>query len=267
MLASLLLITGMGQSAIAAPLPPNTSPAASSPAASSQVASDQVVLIAQNTAAATDAEGIFRDAYEKRYTWDDQFPGYQAEVSVRWGEAVDQGLVFVGPNGSVEIKNIEDDDTRQLIQQQLQMEIIHRQDRPFADAHRDRSFDLADTNEPGAVIVQEIGDPQQSSYKIKNHKIAQVHRVMGDVSVLVNTLGWISPPEGYLPSHFQVEFRDVSTDELLEQDDVRDFHEKIGSYYLLTRREIRTSSALLPPEQPLADIWIRFNDIQPLSAA
>lgn len=227
-------------------------------------------LTSQSTllVAKVSATDIIQDAYNHRYTWDDSFPGYQAEVSIRWGESMDQGLVFVGPNGSVDIRNIEDDATRRVIQEQLQMEIIHRRTRPFEAVHRQQQFQIAETKNDGAIEVVETdaNRDRTASYLIKNHKITQVNRPMGDVEVTVNTLGWITPPEGYLPAHFEAIFRNAATGEVLEKDDVRDFHEKIGSYYLLTKREIRSSNDLGSRQQPLADIWIRFNDIQPLSS-
>lgn len=236
------------------------------------VASQSTLLVAKASAA-----DIFQDAYEHRYTWDENFPGYQAEVSIRWGENVDQGLVFVGPNGSVDVRNIEDDATRQVIQEQLQMEMIHRRSRPFDAIHRQQQFQIGETRDDGAIEIVEtdmtnaVPEPgtkrdRTASYLIKNHKITQVNRTMGSVEVTVNTLGWITPPEGDLPTHFEAIFRDIATGAVLEKDDVRDFHEKIGSYYLLTEREIRSGEVLGPRQKPLADIWIRFNDIQPLSS-
>lgn len=246
--------------------------AIATPLNSTPLTSQSTLLVAK--ASATD---IFQDAYDHRYTWDENFPGYQAEVSVRWGENVDQGLVFVGPNGSIDVRNIEDDGTRQVIQEQLQMEIIHRRSRPFEAVHRQQQFQIAETRADGAIEIVETDmtnsapgpgteRDRTASYLIKNHKITQVNRTMGTVEVTVNTLGWITPPEGYLPAHFEAIFRDVATGAVLEKDDVRDFHEKIGSYYLLTEREIRSGEVLGPGQKPLADIWIRFNDIQPLSS-
>lgn len=216
---------------------------------------------------AESAREIFRSAYESRYTWDEQFPGYQAEVTIRDGSQSEHGLVRVQPDWHVEVINVDDEAMRQIIQAQLEMEITHRRRVPFDVRHEQHSFQLAGINDSGTAEIQQLGDETDSKYKIKDQRIIQVQRVMDDVEVTVDVLGWSHPPEGYLPVHFQTIFRDVATGAVLEQVDVRDFHEKIGSYYLLTKRGIRYGEELGPKVKPLADTWIRFNDIQPLSAA
>lgn len=38
------------------------------------------------TTVQTDARALFRAAYENRYTWDENFPGYTADVTYREGD-------------------------------------------------------------------------------------------------------------------------------------------------------------------------------------
>ncbi|MBD2099440.1 DUF3386 domain-containing protein [Leptolyngbya sp. FACHB-261] len=217
----------------------------------------------------TSARDLFRAAYENRYTWDEQFPGYKAEVSLKYGQALFHGLVQVNPDLSVLVTNIENDTVRQLVTEQLQMEAIHRRRVPFETLHGEHSFQLENAGDSKTVEIREIGDPANARYKLQGTEIAQVNRVMGQVAVTVDTLGSIQTPEGYLVTHYQSNFRDVKTDVPLGEDDVQDFYEKVGQYYLLTNRTIRrseasqTASSSRPSSQN--DILIRFNDIQPLS--
>jgi hypothetical protein len=214
--------------------------------------------------AAVSAEEAFRAAYDYRYTWDEDFPGYSAEVSTNYKEELDQGIVRVNPNLSVEVANIERDDLRELIENQLRMEVIHRRRVPFEELHGGNSFELAGTDESGTLTIREVGDEEDSVYKVRNDVIMQVNRTFGDVAVTVDTIGTIRPPEGYLVTHFQTEFRDAETGEIIEKQDVRDFYEKIGSYYLLTNRTIRKTEAGNPERQLVPDVYMRFNDVQPL---
>ncbi|NET89200.1 MAG: DUF3386 family protein [Kamptonema sp. SIO1D9] len=108
--------------------------------------------------------------------------------------------------------------------------------------------------------VAKIFKPSRS-----NNIITQVNRKLGDIAVTVDTLGTAKNPEGYLVTHFQTIFRDANTGEILEREDVRDFHEKIGRYYLLTNRTIRYAEKDNPEAKPTADTSIRINDIQPLN--
>jgi hypothetical protein len=210
---------------------------------------------------------LFRTAYENRYTWDKQFPGYSAEVSVRYNRELYHGLVQVNPDLSVAVKNIDSEVVHQLVANQLQMEVTHRRRVPFETVHGQHTFELEGTNDTGAVQIREAGDQMKSYYKVQNQKITQVNRVMGDVTVTVNTLGFETPPEGYLADHYQSIFRNTQTGEVLEKDDVRDFHEKIGKYYLLTNRAIRSVEQGSLDRDQGVDTLIRFNDIQPLPEA
>jgi len=185
------------------------------------------------------ARDAFRTAYENRYTWDEQFPGYTAIMSVNYDEELYQGMVSVKPDLSVEVLDIENPDIRMLLETQLKMEVIHRRRVPFDEMHADNSFLLVGTDDAGASIVKEVGDEMDSYYKVKDGTIVQVNRRFDDnIAVTVDTLGTNETPDGYLTSHFQATFRDAVTGEILEQEDVRDIHEKIGNYYVLTNRTI-----------------------------
>ncbi|HEY9850278.1 MAG TPA: DUF3386 family protein [Leptolyngbyaceae cyanobacterium] len=217
-----------------------------------------------NLAFAQSASDAFRTAYENRYTWDEDFPGYSAEVSINYQGQLDQGIVRVKPDLTVEAIDIDRDEAREFVVNQLKMEVIHRRRVPFDKIHEPDSFQLEGKDTSGAWKIREVGDEMNSHYKVKNNMITQVNRVMGEVAVTVNTIGTAKTPEGYLVTHFQTIIRDAETNEVLEKEDVRDFHEKIGKYYLLTNREIRTTEAENPDAKLVPDTLVRFNDVQPL---
>ena len=211
------------------------------------------------------AQDLFRQAYENRYTWDDNFPGYTAEVSVNYRGNLDQGLIRVEPDLTVSVSNLEDEEIAEMIQSQLQMEAIHRRSVPFDQLHGKHQFELDGQEESGVINIEEIaGDRPESYYQVKDNQITLVNRVFGQIAVIVDTLGTTNTPEGYLVSHFQTFFYNANTGDLLERQDVRDFHEKIGNYYLLTNRTIRYAEDENPEDKLTPDIFIRFNDIQPL---
>lgn len=191
----------------------------------------------QNTSptqiSATSAREVFRAAYENRYTWDEQFPGFSAEVSVNYDGEVYQGIASVKSDLSVEVSNIDIEEIHQLVVNELKMEVIHRRRLPFEKVHGRNSYEFEGTDEEEAMKIREAGDEKDSHYKVKEQVITQVNRILGDVAVKVDTLGTTKTPEGYLVAHFQTIFRDAQTEEILQKQDVRDFHDKIGNYYLL----------------------------------
>ncbi len=207
------------------------------------------------------ASDAFHEAYKSRYTWDEQFPGYSAEVSINYQGKLNQGIVRVKPDLSVDVINI-NEDVRELIENQLRMEVIHRRRVPFEKLHGDKSFELEGTDESGALKIREVGDNMDSHYIVQDKVITQVNRKFGDVAVTVDTLGTAKNPEGYLVTHFQTTFRDAKTGEILEKQEVRDAHEKIGKYYILTYRTIRSTKEDNSEEKLAADTLIRFNNIQ-----
>lgn len=58
--------------------------------------STQKLLLAD--ASAVSARDAFRTAYENRYTWNQQFPGYTAQVSINHQGELDQGIVRIRPD-------------------------------------------------------------------------------------------------------------------------------------------------------------------------
>jgi Protein of unknown function (DUF3386) len=65
------------------------------------------------------AQELFQAAYENRYTWDSNFPGYTAAVTLKQGDEVFTGTVTVKANLSAEVVGIEDEAAKNSIIGQL----------------------------------------------------------------------------------------------------------------------------------------------------
>lgn len=220
--------------------------------------------------AVADPAQIFQAAYNKRYTWDADFPGYWVEVSVRYNQDIYHGLATVNPDGQVEVANMnslsdaDNETVAELVKNQLQMEVIHRRSLPFEQLHGQNRFELEGQDPAGAWEIREIGDETDSHYKVQEQKITQVNRILGKVAVTVDTLGFERPPEGYLAAHFQTTFRDAQTGAVLGVEDVADSHTKVGKYYLLTNRSIRRLEPGAANLDRGDDILIRFDHPSPI---
>lgn len=78
---------------------------------------------------------LFRNAYENRYTWDSNFPGYQAEIELKQGDEVYTGQIQINPDLTVEVSQIADEEVKQSVYTQLRDVVTHRKRSSFEQAH------------------------------------------------------------------------------------------------------------------------------------
>jgi hypothetical protein len=213
-----------------------------------------------------EAQAIFRTAYDGRLTYDPDFPGFESEVSVRYQQQVYQGRVLVYPDGRVLVLNINREDVKQLVANELQEVATHRARVPFEVLHGDRTFEWVGTDANGAIAIRERQQGQEvASYKVRDGRIVQVNRPIGAANVTVDALATIRPPEGYITTEYQAAFRDAATGELQEVREVRDYYMKVSKYYLLHRRTIREGRNEAELRQKaLPDISIIFTGVHAL---
>ncbi len=183
------------------------------------------------------ARELFRAAYENRYTWNKQFPGYTAAVELQQGKEDYRGYIRVNPDLSVGVTGIDKEDAHQTVDSQLRMIITHRQRVPFEVAHKNQTYKTGATNRTGAVEIFEKGDTTDSHYKVFHQQLTQVNRTLGQTAT-VNLLDSLVTPEGYLATRYRTVFRQPQTAQVLGEEESEDTYQKIGSYYLLTRQII-----------------------------
>ena len=185
------------------------------------------------------ARELFRKAYENRYTWDTQFPGYTAEIELKHGKENYKGRIRVNADTSVEVTGIEKADARQVVENQLRMLITHRRRVPFEVAHRNSTFKLGSTDKTGAVEIFELADQTESHYKVFQQQLLQVNRLLGKSAVTVDTLDSEITPFGYVATRYRATFSQPQTKQVLGVQEYFDSYKKMGSYYLPTRQVIR----------------------------
>jgi hypothetical protein len=215
---------------------------------------------------AANAKTLLQTAYDNRYTWDKTFPGYLAEVAVRYQDTYVQGAVMIEPTLQVATQHIVDKDIRQVITAQLQMTASQLQPTTFEEIHGQYQFSLI-RNEDKTAEIEEKKDDLSARYIVKNDEIIQVNRDIGKYIIEIKTIDSLKAPEGYLQTHFQATFRDSKTKESVEQDDIRDSYEKVGGYYLLSKREIRRGNSEGFLNKLYPDTTLRFSNFQLLPPA
>lgn len=195
------------------------------------------------------AQELFRAAYENRYTWDKNFPGYTAEVTYHRNGDVFTGQIKVGADLKPEVVGIANEEAQKEIHGQLFETAIHRVRRSFADTHSKNSFSYGKTLEDGSVEVLMGGKAEGDRYELRNNEVSMVHRHIHGVVVTIHTFSSHDTGEGYLSHRYDSIYHDPTTGEAkggLSQ--FEDSYEKVGSYYLLSRRQISTA-APTPLEQ------------------
>ncbi|MEP0751202.1 DUF3386 domain-containing protein [Trichocoleus sp. Lan] len=187
------------------------------------------------------ARDLFRAAYENRYTWDTNFPGYSADVELKQGDEVYKGKIRINSDMTVEVTGIEDETVQESIYTQLRDIVTHRKRGSFDKAHGKNEFNLGETDASGATEILVKGDAMGSNYKIRGTEICQVSRVMGRMAFVIDTAESLDTGEGYAASRYDVVFRNPQTGELLREMQFEDTFDKVGDYYVMTKQVIHAN--------------------------
>ncbi|NJO53093.1 MAG: DUF3386 domain-containing protein [Leptolyngbyaceae cyanobacterium RM2_2_4] len=185
------------------------------------------------------ARELFQSAYENRYTWDKNFPGFTADIELKQGNEVYKGKAQVNRNLSVEVIDVADEQAKQAIEGQLREVAIHRIRRSFEETHGKNTFSLGETDETGAVEILVGGKAEGDRYKVRNNEVCLVHRHIHGIVVTINTASSHQTESGYLSHRYDSVYNDPQTGEQKGSAEHEDEYEKVGDYYVLTRRVLK----------------------------
>lgn len=190
------------------------------------------------------AQDIFRTAYENRYTWDSDFPGYQANVLLEMNGATYQGRVQINPDMTFEAFDLQDEQAQKMVKSQLWEMTIHRVRRSFAETHGDNTFEIGDTDATGAVEILVGGVSMGNRYKVRDNTVCFVHRKIRDVIVNIDTFDTQQTESGYLATGYRSVYLDPETMQPKKSETVfTDSFENINGYFLLSSRTIEENNA------------------------
>ncbi len=204
------------------------------------------------------AQDVFRSAYENRYTWDKNFPGYQAQVTMTTVDKQYTAQAKINSDLSFEVSGIEDGEAKRAIQGQLWEITIHRVRRSFAETHGQNTFSFGKKDETGAIEILLGGASEGNSYKVRDNTVCFVNRRIKDKVVNINTLTTVMTEQGYLSEKYESCYVDPETGE--PQTAITAFEDKFsdfGGYYILTDRIITTKDNNQPQVTTFS-----FSDIQ-----
>ncbi len=186
------------------------------------------------------AQDLFRSAYENRYTWDKNFPGYTADVTYKNGDQSYHGQVTIKSDMSFEVTGVEDEGAKKEIEGQLWEITIHRVRRTFEETHGKNTFEFGGKDADGAQEIKVGGASMGNTYKIRDNTVAFVNRKIRDIIVNINTFDTLDTDEGYLSLGYDSVYFDAATGEPKPgKTTFRDNFEKVGGYYVLTQRDVQ----------------------------
>ncbi|MDB9524908.1 DUF3386 domain-containing protein [Oscillatoria sp. CS-180] len=196
------------------------------------------------------AREFFRSAYENRYTWDHNFPGYTADVTFISGDTTVTAKAHVSADLKAEVTDIEDEAAQKAIQYQLWEVAIHRIRRAFEDTHGDNTFTYGKTLDDGSVEIFMGGKAEGDRYHVRDNEVSMVHRHIHGTVVTIHTFSSHDTGEGYLSHRYDSVYHDPATgDQKGGRSVFEDNYEKVGDYVILTERKIQTETEKGPVEQ------------------
>jgi hypothetical protein len=189
----------------------------------------------------TTASVLFQAAYEGRYTWDANFPGYSADVQLVQDGEVYTGSIRINPDLSVEVTGIANEEVQEGIYIQLQDMVIHRQNSDFQQTHGQCEFTLGDTDATGALVITVKNESLETHYKIRDGEIYQVSRAIARNTFVIDTYENFQTGKGYIATRYDATFHNSKTNEVTSVLKFADTYEKFGDYYLMTQQLVHES--------------------------
>jgi hypothetical protein len=187
------------------------------------------------------ARDLFQAAYENRYTWDSNFPGYAADVELKQGDEIYAAKVRINQDLSVDVTDIDNEEVKESLYTQMRDVVTHRKRKSFEQAHGANTFSLGETDSTGAVDILVQGDAMGSNYQVRDNQISRVSRVMGRMAFVIHHKASLDTGEGYISAKYTAVFRNPQTDQVIRQMEFEDTYEKIGDYYVMTRQIVHSN--------------------------
>jgi Protein of unknown function (DUF3386) len=182
------------------------------------------------------ARELFQTAYTSRYTWDEEFPGYSADVELVQAQTAYVGKIRIAPNLTIEVTGIADEQVQGGILTQLTDLVILCKRTAFEELGVTDVTEITHEENVFEVLVKGVTD---SKYKIRGREIIQIDRRIGNTSVVFEYHENFDTGEGYIPSRYNAIFCHAQTNQIITHLQFTDSYTKIGRYYMMTKQVIQ----------------------------
>ncbi len=183
----------------------------------------------------------FRNAYENRYTWKNNFHGYQGKCIFLTNKIIHSGEFVLGKDFKPNIQKIEDEKVVKSIASQLFEVCIHRVKREFESVHSENNFNLLKNSESG-IEISVSGKNQGDKYRVKNNRINMVYRKIHGTIIEIFVEEFLDTGIGYLSKKYSSQQIDPDTLETNSQKlEYEDEFLNMGQddYWILNSRTIK----------------------------
>ena len=184
---------------------------------------------------------IFREAYENRYTWKDDFNGYKGKCIFTTNEHRHEGQFVLGKDFKPKIQKINDEKIVKSIASQLFEVCIHRVKRDFKSVHSENNFNLLKNSESGVEMIVS-GKNNGDKYRVKNEYINMVYRKIHGSIIEIFVDEFLDTGTGYLSKKYISQQIDPDTlkanSQKLEYED-EFINVDRGNFWILNSRKIK----------------------------
>ena len=184
---------------------------------------------------------IFRNAYENRYTWKNNFKGYQGKCIFLINNDIHKGNFVLGKDFKPNIQKIEDEKIIKSIASQLFEVCIHRVRREFQSVHEGNNFNFLRSSESG-IEMSVSGKNDGDKYRVKNECINMVYRKIHGTIIEIFVEDFFDTGIGFLSKKYSSQQIDPKTLEVNSQKmEYEDEFINIGNddYWILNSRTIK----------------------------
>ncbi len=160
-----------------------------------------------NKVEAANCTELFKAAYENRYTWESDFPGYEGSCSWTDGKNQIKGTFSLGQDLKATVNKINNEQIKKAISSQLWEVAIHRVRRSFDQTHGMNTFTFGETNEIGTEIIVG-GKNEGDKYRVKNDVVTMVYRHIHGHLIVILTKEVTHTGNGYLSKSYSSQYLD-----------------------------------------------------------
>ena len=184
---------------------------------------------------------IFQKAYENRYTWNNNFKGYQGKCIFLINNNIHEGDFVLSKDFKPHIQKIDDEQIVKVIASQLFEVCIHRVKREFQSVHSENDFSLIKSSESGIEMIVS-GKNNGDKYRVKNDCINMVYRKIHGTIIEILVQEFFNTGIGFLSRKYTSQKIDpdtlkVNSQKLIYEDDFINVGER--DYWILNSRTIK----------------------------
>lgn len=203
-------------------------------------------MVAQQTKPAVTndptAHELLRAAHERGYRFPAGFGGFSANVSLTTDSGVVEGSVAVRAPRELVLDLDTSEEDVSWVRQEIASIAGHRWPTPYEQS--DGRWTLTLSDDAGHPLGQSIkvhDDPFDTGYRVREGKISQVLRRMGNIRFTITMLDHQPAGDGrLLPSIFTVAFWDVETGRLTRSDAYNDRYVVVDGVTVPSYRRVVT---------------------------